>query len=89
MTYKYHARHPLATTLALLIYARRAEGPESSTHDVLCHLADIADWSDERKADLYALIAESVTAADPFFMVDAKVNDALWTNEDWARRYKG
>lgn len=80
-------RHPYALTLALLIVAERqqrkyADGTfENAVYEVIEHAADLADWSDTRRADLYARIAESVSATDTVIETERKVNDALWAAE--------
>ena len=80
-------RHPLALTIALLITAQRQRFVdfEHSIQDVLAHLIDLAGWSDERKADLYALIAEKVTAGDSCIDMERKLDACLWKNEEHFR----
>lgn len=74
-------RHPETTTVALLIAAERAPGGlEESAHIVLARY--FADWHDERKADLYARLAESLHAHDTIAAMEVKVNRALWDNQN-------
>lgn len=75
-------RHPLTTTLALLLCAAQKEPCkfEYEAHTVLTNLVDMADWPDEKKADLYALIVESVKADDKLTQIDRKVAYCLHLN---------
>lgn len=82
-----HTRHPHALTLALLIASFQRFGDlEEKTHDVIAHATDLADYSDERKADLYARIVEKVTAAMRVIDLEQAINSCLWANE---RRFYG
>jgi ribosomal protein L29 len=54
---------------------------EHEIEDVLHKLVDIAKWTDEQKADLYSLIAESVTATDKMTAIERKVARALTVNQ--------
>jgi NTP pyrophosphatase (non-canonical NTP hydrolase) len=76
-------RHRLTTTLTLLLVARQSNisNFEHEIEDVLFKLVDIARWSDEQKADLYSLIAESVTATDKLTEIDRKVARCLAINQ--------
>lgn len=69
-----------ALTLATLIWARKEEGLDYAAHTILEEYA--GDWEDERKADLYALIAESVSDTMPFPAVVEAVAEAMRRNED-------
>lgn len=86
-----YTRHPYALTLTLLITAERqqrkyADGTfEDAVYEVLEHAADLAGWSEERRADLYARIAESVTPADTIILMEQKINTCLWKNEECTR----
>ena len=73
----------LCTTLSLLLAAaqRRASDFEYEVHEVIHRLIDLAQWSDERKADLYALLAESVRADDRLIEIERKVERALRAND--------
>lgn len=78
--------HPLTTTLTLLLVAEqmrpgRGEGDfEYDVHDVIERLVDLADWSDYRKADLYALLVESIEETDSMIVMQKKVAAALRLN---------
>ena len=78
-----YPRHPAALTLALLITAHRQKPNtwEEKIHDVIEHLVDLANWPDERRADLYARMAEKLTAADRCIDMEHKINKCLWENE--------
>lgn len=86
-----YTRHPYGLTLTLLIIAEKqqrkyADGTfEDAVYEVIDHAADLAGWSDERRADLYARIAESVTAADTLIVMENKINACLWKNEQCTR----
>lgn len=75
--------HRLTTTLSLLLM-----GAQQKPHEfefrvaaVIEKLLDLGDWIDERRADLYALLVESVTAEDKMLEVERKVDRALKINE--------
>lgn len=76
-------RHPLCTTLSLLLAASQhpAESFDYKIHDIIQHLTDTAGWSDEKKADLYARLAESVKADDRLTTIERKASFALWQND--------
>lgn len=78
-------RHPLTTTIALLLAAnqRPADNFEYKIHDIIQHLTDTAGWCDEKKADLYARLAESVKADDRLTEIEREVSFALWQNEQY------
>lgn len=79
--------HPLTTTLTLLLAAAQAKPHEFEyrVSEVIEQLVDIAGWSDERKADLYALLVESVNSDDKLHVIDKKVEQALAKNEEHFR----
>jgi hypothetical protein len=85
MTTTQRPRHPLCTTLALLLTAnqRNTSDFDYAIHDIIAHLTDLADWSDEKKADLYARLAESVSKDDRLVDIERKVSVALWQNESF------
>lgn len=61
-------------------------GIEEAAHVVLA--AYFRDWCDEQKADLYALLAEKVTADMPLAHMERIVSDCLWDNlNEWAKRH--
>ena len=78
-------RHPLCTTLTLLIAAnqRKATELEYEIHAVIAGLVDIAGWTDEKKADLYARLAESINKEDRIIDLERKVSFALWQNDQF------
>lgn len=78
-------RHPLTTTITLLIAAnqRSTNDLEYEIHEVIARLTDIADWSDEKKADLYARLAESISREDRIIDIERKVSFALWQNDQF------
>lgn len=78
-------RHPLTTTITLLIAAnqRSTNDLEYEIHEVIARLTNIADWPDEKKADLYARLAESVNREDRIIDIERKVSFALWSNDQF------
>ena len=76
-------RHLHALTIALLIAAQQKFHAEleHAVSDVLEKATEIAGYSDERKADLYALIAESLDGSETMIMLEQKINTCLWKNE--------
>jgi hypothetical protein len=85
MTTTQRPRHPLTTTLALLIAAnqRKATELEYEIHAVIAGLVDIEEWTDEKKADLYARLAESINKEDRIIDLERKVSFALWQNDQF------
>lgn len=86
---KFYEQHPNATTVSLLLIAegqqRKGGTFEDDIADVLA--AYFREWSDERKADLYALLAEKVKHDDKLADMQKVVSDCLWNNENnWAQR---
>lgn len=81
-------RHPEATTVALLLTAEKQQPGrdlEEATHVVLARYFE--DWPDEKKADLYALLAEKVSADMSFMQTEQIVSRCLWDNDNqWAAR---
>jgi hypothetical protein len=77
-----------ATALGLLLWAQRSTPqPEEEIADAIADLH--AGWSDERKADLYALMAESIGSALPesFGGLVLKLDACYSSNERWAARH--
>ena len=69
--------------LTNVMYSHRFEAQmEYATHQILGELFE--GWPDERKADLYALLVESVKGSDSWIVMFAKVGKALEKN---ARRF--
>lgn len=73
----------LTTTLSLLIVAAQAKPSDFEWRiaEIMENLMDISGWTDDRKADLYALIAESVLATDTMLVIEKKVHAAIQKNE--------
>lgn len=81
-------KHPEATTVTLLLVAEKLQrkGLEESAADVLEHY--FRTMPDEQKVDLYALLAERLTAEMPLGQMEEAVSRCLWDNQNhWARRY--
>ena len=85
MTTIQRPRHPLCTTLSLLIAANQRKGTELEyeIHAVIAGLVDIAGWTGEKKADLYARLAESINKEDRIIDLERKVSFALWQNDSF------
>lgn len=75
-----------ASLLATLIWARKSQGAdmEYAAYEVIAEYME--DWTDERKADLYALIAESLSVDFTFTQLEEAVATALWKNIAWTIR---
>lgn len=74
----------LTTTLSLLLLAAQRCKPEDYEYriaEIIQNLMDIRAWTDERRADLYALLTESITVDDGMLAIEKKVNAALQKNE--------
>lgn len=79
----------LTTTLTLLLVAAQRVGREQyeyEVHEVLHKLIDLADWADEQKADLYALLVERIRADMRMTEIEGHVRDCLRKND---RRFRG
>jgi DNA-binding protein Fis len=82
--------HPEANTVALLLAAERAQITrptlEEAAHTVLARYFE--DWVEEQKADLYALLAEKVTANMTISQMVRAVSRCMWDNQNhWAARH--
>jgi hypothetical protein len=77
-------RHPLAAGLALVIYAENCKDSELEygVHEVLTRSVDMIGWSDTRKADLYAMLAERLDKGMTFHMFESCINKTLWDNQN-------
>lgn len=77
-------RHPLTTTITLLIMAEpQSKRLEDNVYQVLSHLIDLAEWSDERRADLYARLAERLKPDMTMLIMERVVEYCLIRNEEW------
>ena len=75
--------HPHATTLTLLLMAQEnysADLPHA-VHTVIDHAMALAAYPDERKADLFARIAESVGPGMKMLDMQKAIQAALVENE--------
>lgn len=79
--------HPYALTLTILLNSERdrkagdTESFDSPVYEVLEAASNLTDWSDDKKADLYARIEECYTPTDTFVVQQAAIAEALVTNE--------
>lgn len=81
-------RHPLTTTLTLLLVAAQKGTSEDYGYrvaEVIENLMEIGDWSNERKADLYALLADKIKPEDSMYQIERAVTESLASNSKrWA-----
>jgi hypothetical protein len=73
----------LVTTLTLLLLAAQNKGRdefEYEVHEVIHRLTDIQGMSDPCKADLYAMLVETVAADDRMLDIERKVEIAIARN---------
>lgn len=75
-----------ATTLATLIWSRKEAGEdlEYAAYEVIGEY--MADWTDERKADIYAMLAEELSATMPFPAMVEAVSECIRRNIAWNLR---
>jgi hypothetical protein len=75
--------HPYALTLTLLIQAEKfqTKGLEEAAYVVIDKAVSLAGYRFERKADLYARIAEAVTAKDSLIDMQKKISACLEAND--------
>lgn len=76
------ARHPECTTLALLIKAEALQPGDLEYPAYQVIERYYTDWSDDRKADLYARLAESLLPGDTIATMEVKCSAALWANQN-------
>lgn len=74
----------LTTTLTVLLSACKVVPAkfEYRIYEVMSHMFELSGFSNERKADLYAILVESVTPKDTFEQMEVKVEDALAKNTE-------
>jgi hypothetical protein len=79
--------HPYALTLTILLnseHDRKAgdtESFDSPVYDVMEAAANLTDWSDEKRADLYARIEENYKPSDTLVNQQISIAKALVMNE--------
>lgn len=75
--------HRLTTTITLLLVAaqKTVKDFEYRVYEIIQRLLDLSGWSDEKRADLYARLVESVGTDDKMLTIEKKVDTALWKNE--------
>ncbi len=74
--------HPKATALALCLYAYHVGRDEIGGVEAVCTSIDnCTDYDDERKADLYARIAESVKSTSTYGQMEKAISVALHGND--------
>lgn len=71
--------HPASLTFALLLKASLHRELEDGTQE--CIGLMFKYFSDERKADLYARVGESVNATDMMTALQVKLSRCLWANQ--------
>lgn len=83
------APHPLKTTLTLLLVAEGQQKHHDSFDDAVSTVIEslFSEWGDERKADLYALLADRVQHDMPIGKMEEVVQRCLWDNQNhWEGR---
>lgn len=76
-------RPALTTTLTLLLVAEQRRGPDAfeyAVYEVIERLLDLAAWTDEKKADLYAMLVEGVACDSKLFEIERTVGRCLVAN---------
>lgn len=73
--------HRYALTLALLIGAEQMQDPELAAYIVIDKAMTLTHYSDDRKADLYARIEESVKPGDTIADMQVKISACLKAND--------
>jgi len=76
-------QHHKALSLTLLILAAKPADADEVTFIADAITQYLEHWTDERKADLYALLAERVVKQMTFNEMLAAVSHCLWKNEEW------
>lgn len=81
-------RHPNTTAMSLLLMSPQARWSDDFEGEVALVIESLfSEWTDERKADLYALLAEKVTPHMRLIDIEKVVSGALWDNcNNWGRR---
>jgi DNA-binding protein Fis len=83
-------KHPEATTVTLLLLAERSQMHRPTLEESAATVLEryFEDWADEQKADLYALLAEQVSASMTMTQMEQAVSRCLWDNQNhWASRH--
>jgi len=74
-------RHPRTTALATLLAKAKTE-PEELSKTALAIEQMFSDWSDERKADLYALVEHAIRDDMTFAEVQTSLDLCLIRNQE-------
>jgi len=76
--------HPMALTVTLLIVAEQKHHTcfEFAIYEVLNQYMAIKGWPDEKKADLYAMMAERIPANMALAPMQAVVDECLRRTEE-------
>jgi hypothetical protein len=75
--------HPMALTITLLIVAEQRHHTcfEFAIYEVLNQYMAIKGWSDEKKSDLYANMAERIVSNMSLATMEAAVHECLLRTE--------
>ena len=78
-----HPAHPMALPIALLIHAEQKQHTnfEYAVYEVLNTYMEIKGWPEEKRADLYAQLAEKLPANLGVIQKEAVLNACLWQTE--------
>lgn len=78
-------RHPQAYEVALTIASTKVQvsDMEEAAYETLVRIGDANNWSDEKRADLYARIAETMPQGPAIYLdhLVTVVSNALWATE--------
>lgn len=76
--------HPMALTITLLIMAEQRQHTtfEYAIYEVLNQYMVIKEWPEEKRADLYAQLAEKLNAKSSMIHIEQVVSDSLFKTEE-------
>ena len=76
--------HPMAQTITLLIIAEQRQQTtfEYAVHEVLNRYMELKDWPEEKRADLYAQVAEQFIPTNSIAVNTHIVSDCIWRTEE-------
>jgi hypothetical protein len=83
-----HPTHPMALPIALLIHAEQKNHTvfEYAIYEVLNTYMEVRGWPEEKRADLYAQLAEKMPPNLGMIQKEDVINTCLWNTE---RKFNG
>lgn len=77
-------RHPMAETVVLLIIAEQRQHTcfEYAVYEVLNRYMELKAWPDDKRADLYAQLAEKYLPTGSIAVNTQIVSDCIWRTEE-------